>query len=448
MLQTLADTAVLAADWLKLERPGTRRRLRTPSGRHLALFAWALPPTSTAGVYRPLSFMRYGCKRGWRIDAFCGETPDALREHGAELLEQVPKEAAVHVVPASSREPSYRFFPRVDGGFPNAISYARHAISTMASDPPDAVLASGPPFFTFIAAFLVARRFGVPYILDYRDEWTECPFDFVKTDRDDRTWERRCLRHADAVLFTTATQREHQLATFPELDASRAHVVHNGWEPENFVDRPNDDAAATASDGVLRISYVGNLPRHAAPHDFLASLEQMLDVQPEWVPRVRVQFVGRRSGSADQALRNFRYPSVVEIIDHVGKREANRRMQDSDILLLLSNAGRERYLNGKLFEYVAARRPVLVFGYPGETSTLIDRLGVGALCAPGSGPALLAALARLQALDLSTDNDVVRDWRREHRREALASRTFDIIDSLVAPPSAIPREAFADVAPR
>ncbi|MGH7622214.1 MAG: glycosyltransferase, partial [Gemmatimonadaceae bacterium] len=192
--------------------------------------------------------MQYGCRLGWRIDAFCSEAPRTLREHGEELLARVPREATLHVVPPSSREPSYRFFPRVDGGFANALGYARHAIGTMAQDPPDVVLASGPPFFTFVAARLVARHFGVPLVLDYRDEWTECPFDFVDKGPHDRALESRCLRSADAVFFTTESHRRNQLAAFPELDARKTHVVPNGWEPSDFVEPDREPRAPALAD--------------------------------------------------------------------------------------------------------------------------------------------------------------------------------------------------------
>ena len=107
ILRTLTDTAYLGAEWLRLERPGRNRRPRRGSGRHLALFAWALPPHSSAGVYRPLSFLRYACTHGWRVDAFCGEAREELRLNGDELVARVPNETTLHVVPASSREPSY-----------------------------------------------------------------------------------------------------------------------------------------------------------------------------------------------------------------------------------------------------------------------------------------------------------------------------------------------------
>jgi glycosyltransferase involved in cell wall biosynthesis len=432
-LKTLKDTVSMTVDLLDLLRPAPRRRARASSSRHLVLFAHALPPSSGGGVYRPLSFMRYGCKLGWRIDAFAGEPLLKQSQHGDELLALVPREATIHVVPASSREPSYRFFPRVDGGFTSAVDFAHAAISTLERNPPDVVLASGPPFFAFVAGLLAARRFGVPLVLDYRDEWTECPYDFVKKDGDDRAWESRCLRAADAVLFTTESHRRHQLATFPELDARKTHLVPNGWEPDDFQQgdrsRSLDSSDATAP---VHLVHAGNLSGHTPILDFLNSLDQLITERPEMEARLRVQLIGRRSQTNDKDIRAFTFPSVLEIVDHVGKREANRRMQGADVLLLLVNKDSERYLPGKMFDYLAARRPVLAFGSPGEASDIVERLGAGVLCTPGSGDALGSALARAQRLDMSDEKESVDEWLQEHRRDVLASRAFDILDSVIA----------------
>lgn len=429
-LATLVDTAVMGAKWLRLERPRLRRATRSRTGRHLALFAWALPPSSNVGVHRTLSFIRYGCQRGWRIDAFSSEPPATQRQHGEELLARVPREASIHVVPASSREPSYRIFPRVDGGFTNALLYAQTAIEAMANDPPDAVLASGPRFFAFVSALFVARRFGVPLVLDYRDEWTECPFEFVQKSGRDRAWERRCLRSADAVFFTTQSQLQHQISTFPELDPRKAHVVSNGWDPDEFLPRRDERVPIVGDTGsTLRIAYVGSLAGQTPPDDFLESLQRLLTDEPEWASRIRVRFIGRRGPRAEEAIRAFAFPAVLEVIDQIGKREAVAQMQESDALLLLARPGLERYLPAKTFEYLATRRPILVFGSRGEPSTLVQELGAGIYCPADSAAALRDAFVQLKQFDMTRRERVVREWLQTHRREVLADRAFEVIES-------------------
>jgi glycosyltransferase involved in cell wall biosynthesis len=438
LFRTLADTALSGASLLSLElwpargKRGVRDEGPASDGRHLALFA-PLPPHTGAGVHRPLSFVQFGAKRGWRIDAFVGPAPAKEREHGDELLARVPPSVRLHVVPPSPRQPSYNFFPRVDGGFTKALAHALFAIEALRNDPPDVVLASGPPFFTFVAARFVARHFDVPFVLDYRDEWTECPFDFVSKDGDDLKWEQRCVAEADAVLFVTESFLKHQLSVFPQLDRRRAHVVPNGWDPDDFASASRGSATATRErDSILRVAHVGALSGHTPPFEFLACVRQLLAERPEWISRLRVSFVGRRSLTADAAIREFPYPEVLEVVDQVTKHEAIRRMHDADVLLVLSAPGLERYLPSKLFEYLAARRPVLIFGSAGESSALVDRLGAGLLCPPGSGEALGDALTRSCDLDLSSHEGAVSAWLQDHRRDVLSARAFDAIDSVIS----------------
>ena len=431
-LNTLLDTLALGRDWLGLEM-APRSSVRPRQQRHLALMAWALPPNSNAGVHRPLSFLRYSEANGWRISAFQGEAPQKQNQHGDDLLALIPESARCHVIPDSPRQPSHSLFPRVDGGFKNALAYARRAIHELSADPPDAVLASGPPFFVFVAAMFTARHFGVPLVLDYRDEWTECPFDFVDKSGNDLWWERRCLKSAAAVVFVTQSLRQHALKTFPELSAERTHHLPNGWEAQDFgpssAGRSEDSAAGQR---VLTLAHIGNLAGHTPPHAFLRTLDALVRSDPTWAQRLQVQLIGRRSPEADGAIRAFAHPGLLQVVDHVSKREASARMQAADALLIISIPELDRSLPSKLIDYVAAGRPVLIFGSPGESSELVERLGIG-LLAPADDPAALArALDALALTGIKADEEARARWLGDHRRDGLARDLYTMLDKVVA----------------
>ena len=91
------------------------------------------------------------------------------------------------------------------------------------------------------------------------------------------------------------------------------------------------------------------------------------------------------------------------------RRESLALQRDSDALLLLipDAGGRGKgVLSGKVFEYLAAERPILAAVPPdGEAAELIRGTGAGVVAAPGDVAALTAALARpARALEPATLN--------------------------------------------
>jgi glycosyltransferase involved in cell wall biosynthesis len=85
----------------------------------------------------------------------------------------------------------------------------------------------------------------------------------------------------------------------------------------------------------------------------------------------------------------------------VPRRESLRLQRDSDALLLLipEAGGRGRgVLSGKVFEYLAAERPILAaVPRDGAAAELIEETGAGIATPPDDVPALRAALEDLHA---------------------------------------------------
>ncbi|MFY7913424.1 MAG: glycosyltransferase [Rubrivivax sp.] len=376
--------------------------------------------------------MRHGSALGWDIDAFHGEVPAQQSQHGQELLKQVPSSVRLHMVPSSRSSPSYKLTPQIDGGFANALQTAEAAIQRLSASPPSVVLASGPPFYSFVAALFVARHFSVPLVLDYRDEWSECPFDFVVKHRSNRAWETRCLKAAAAVLFTTQSHLDHQLHHFPALSRSRCHLVPNGWEADDFAAIEQAGTQYLQTAGQISIAHVGTLAGHTPIKPFLSTMDALLRTHKPDHNAIKLKFVGRRTPEVDQALASFPHKAAMDLIDHLPKRQANQLMRTADVQLLIASKDLERYLPGKLFDYLAARRPILVFGADGEASKLVESLGMGCRVGDEAQPeVLLSALQRLMRLDVRESEQKLAEWLAGHRRDALARRAFEVFEDLL-----------------
>ena len=107
-------------------------------------------------------------------------------------------------------------------------------------------------------------------------------------------------------------------------------------------------------------------------------------------------------------------------------------MRQSDALLILAEPELERYRPGKLYDYIAAGPPVLVYGHSGEASELIERLGAGFFVPANDTDALEKTLDQIcESISTFPNRSAeINEWLEQHTREALARRFFDILEGL------------------
>lgn len=435
VVRTALDTVATYFWWAQTEFRGRFGRAASAFktvNRHVLLLAWALPPTIGGGVYRPTSFLKYGPALGWRMSAISGAAPGKDRELGQYLLETIPDSVQIYRLDRPSLRPSWRFSPRIDGGFLNALATVELAIRIFKDDPPSVILASGPPFHNFAAAYFIARYFGAKLALDYRDEWSAGTREFIQLGNVDRWWERRCLRRADVVFFATQSIQNLYLDIFPQLRKDRCHILHNGWEPAEFEALRCREKARSFGAGKRIISYVGNagVP---LPGGFLETLREILARNRELAGTIRVRFVGVKSPEAMQQFAGFEglFPGVLDLVEQLPKSKAIQVMAESHALLLLNPPHLERALTGKIFDYLASGRPLLVYGDTGEIGQLMRELSAGVMVSVGDSNGLERAL--LQLKKMSSLHWVTRpriEFLKSHTREILAEKMFYLIGSL------------------
>jgi len=216
---------------------------------------------------------------------------------------------------------------------------------------PDVIVASSPPPTGLLVASRLAARSGVPWVADLRDLWTTAPYYAQPGWRRglESRRERRVLGGAAGLVTVSEPLRRSLARDYPVPTA----VVLNGFDAGDYPDAP-----PPAPDGVVRIVYTGILyGRKRDPAPLFEAMRRMRNAGG-----VRVSFYGRGVGIAADVAREHGVQDLVQAHPPVPYRESLRLQRSADALLLLPGnepAAGGAY-GGKFFEYLGARRPMVV----------------------------------------------------------------------------------------
>ncbi len=254
----------------------------------------------------------------------------------------------------------------------------------------DVLVTTSPPASVNLIGAAVKQATGVPWIADLRDSIAANPDRRVDRlavrvkERGQAVVARMVAKRADAVVAVSDAIAEEMR----ELGADRVEMIPNGCDFEDF------EGLEYRRGERFRITHTGSFFGHRDPKPFLTALaETDGDVVARFVGGLR---------SADRAfVESLGLGDRVEEISHVPRRSALQLQRDSEALLLLlpEAGGRGRTVpSGKIFEYLAAERPILAAVPPdGVAAELVRRADAGVVVAPDDVPALRAAITGLHA---------------------------------------------------
>jgi glycosyltransferase involved in cell wall biosynthesis len=403
-----------------------------PKERRICLLAWAFPPNIGGGVFRPMSIAKYLGDFGWRITVFCAQVTKALGDPDVYLRESLPENVQIYRLREPPIQPSYRFFPHIDGGFINVLNTFTEAIAIFGNHPPAITIATGPPFHNFVAGFYIAKFFRSRLILDYRDDWSGFKLPFVDSGKFDRFWEKRCLKAADRVFLVTEPRLEYHLKMFPFLSREKCYVIPNGWEPEDFSISRNEKSWIS-DDRKFVLAFIGRITPYSFPQGFLYCLDSVLNHRIDLLDRISIHLLGSSAIDVFKLLSSFSWSNkIIKTHDHVTKPLANRLMMDASALLIINDPLLSRWLPGKLYEYLAASPPILVYGCGGEIPKLVSHLNAGIIVPMDDADALELALDKLiESGKLKTKSRTRDEWLRQHTRKKMVERMAIVFNQLL-----------------
>lgn len=253
------------------------------------------------------------------------------------------------------------------------IPFAMKAVQELAkTEKFDAIFSTSPPISTHLIAARAKTILRCPWAADFRDLWIDDGTPTGGLDLLHRVLEKRTLRSADALITVSDPWADYLRRRYPSKLVVRAI---NGFDPDEYP------AGPTELDSSFSITYTGDLYQGKRnPSLLFEVLAEMIADGAVRKDVLQLNFYG----SSDQWLlsvaNRFGLGDVLRIHGIVPRGESLRRQRESQILLLLgrnvpSDTG---CYPGKLFEYLAARRPILALGgLPGVTGQLLEQTEAG-----------------------------------------------------------------------
>jgi glycosyltransferase involved in cell wall biosynthesis len=312
---------------------------------------------------------------------------------------------------------------------------ARAAARIVRDRSADVVLTSSPPSSAHMVGSLVARRTGVPWVADMRDSWLANPH---------RRYEARTVRVKRAVLETMARRtfaRASAMTTVTDAIAEEARALARPGTPTTVISNGCDfDEFAglehTPSDR-LRILHAGFFFGKRTPRPFLEALHRLLADRPELRDVIEARFVGGFRTADREWAETLGLAGSLRIDGFLPHDRALAAMKSADALLLLiprSGGLGTSVLSGKLFEYLAAERPVLALVPPeGIAADLLSSTGLARIADPDDVPGIRAQIEDLVEAWKGGglgDRPLPAELRERLDRRTRASEMADVLRSV------------------
>src|SRR5207248_7145774 len=202
-------------------------------------------------------------------------------------------------------------------------------------------------------------------------------------------------------------------------------TIANGCDFDDFAGLEHHQSSR------LRITHTGHFHGKRDPKPFLKALaESGLD-------DVVVRFAGDFRAADREYAESLGLGDRVELLGDVSRRRSLELQRDSEALLLLipESGGRGRgVLTGKIFEYLAAERPILaVVPADGAAAHLVRDTGAGVVVASDDVEAMREALLDLHRRWRDGSLDVTplsAEWRARLARGRRGEELADLLRSV------------------
>ena len=267
---------------------------------------------------------------------------------------------------------------------------------------PDVILVSSPSFFVVISAWLLSRKYKVPYVFEVRDLWPGI-FKELGTLKNPfilKTLEKLELflyRRAKAVVTVTKGFAKDIAAR--GIDAKKLFVITNGVSDAEF-ETAQDSKKSGAVDklrATLQLNSMTKVMLYIGTHGPSQALGQIIDAARSMMDRSDVLFLFVGDGADKERIQKLAkgMPNV-DFKPAVGKEDVwtYYNMAHASFVPLKDTPGFDTFIPSKMFELFATGTPIIAC-LRGEAAEILNKSKAAIVVDPEDPEQLSEAVASL-----------------------------------------------------
>lgn len=353
--------------------------------KEVLIISYFYPPCTLTAAQRPAGWVKYlpqfGYKpivitRNW--DVTLSKPEDQLRNAGSQLYIEKSEMHEVHYLPykASFRDRLFnsknsllkkcsKIFTFINGigeNFSNQFipfgDFYVYAESLIQKHTFTSVIITGNPFIQFRFGYLLKNKYQIPWIADYRDDWTTTTI--IKPKGKFETFihwlhqksERKWVATASFVTSVSPVYTD-RISQFVKVTGK---TILNGFD-ELLHKKEQIDSNSFV------IVYNGTLYDTQDVEGFIRVIIRCIDTFQDKI-KIKIQFLGVcYDPKQEKRLKNLiqGYESFFLLTPRIPKQEVIHLQQKADQLLMLTHKGQKGIPSSKLYEYLALQKPILCF---------------------------------------------------------------------------------------
>lgn len=284
----------------------------------------------------------------------------------------------------------------------------------------DVLITTGPPHSLHLIGDALKRKFGIRWLADFRDPWTNIDYFHrlpltKKSKKKHHELESMVLRNADKVLVVGKSMKEE----FRDRN-EKVFVLTNGFDDFDQPDKVNLDRE-------FSISHIGLMNSDRNPVALWKALGELVDESDAFKKDLVVKLVGKCAEDVYKSVEENRLTDQVTFNGYVSHQDVLKFQQASQVLLICVNKvpSARSVITGKVFEYLQSKRPILGIGpLDGDLAEILKETKTGQMVDFDDVKTLKKLISQLykkyKSGNLNVASQNVAQYHRKNLTEKLA----------------------------